>query len=156
MSKSFCSKIVPRTSAKRRLRGASRSPWLFLANWEQARRIEGKGEEKTILKNIKPAPAGGNFTIQANAFKECAKLATLVLPELKGKDSDNKLVIEKDAFCGCGALRTVVALCDKAEFTGNPFASSPEHLTFVCKKDSDVARFARENGYRSVYVEQSV
>ncbi len=116
--------------------------------------------DKATLKNLTLAPAGGNFTIQANAFKDCAKLATLVLPKVEGKnndnndDSDKKLVIEKDAFCGCGALRTVVALCDKAEFTGNPFASSPEHLTFVCKKDSDVARFARENGYRSVYVEQ--
>ncbi|MDE6705582.1 MAG: leucine-rich repeat domain-containing protein [Treponemataceae bacterium] len=105
--------------------------------------------EQSVLKNVKLASATGDFTIQANAFKDCAKLATLVLPKL---DDKHKLVIEKDAFCGCRALRTVVALCDKISFTGNPFADSPEHLTFVCKEDSEVARFARENSYRSAYV----
>lgn len=105
--------------------------------------------EKSVLKNVKLASATGNFTIQANAFKDCAKLATLVLPKV---DDKHKLVIEKDAFCSCGALRTVVAICDKADFTDNPFTDSPKHLTFICKENSDVARFARENGYRSVYV----
>ena len=104
---------------------------------------------KSVLKNVKLVSAGDDFTIQANAFKDCAKLATLVLPQV---DDEHKLVIEKDAFSGCNSLRTVVALCDKADFTGNPFADSPEHLTFVCKENSEVARFARENGYRSVYV----
>ncbi|MDE5613763.1 MAG: leucine-rich repeat domain-containing protein [Treponemataceae bacterium] len=110
----------------------------------------GKDEaiEQSVLKNLTLASATGDYTIQANAFKDCAKLATLVLPQVPS----GKLIIEKDAFCGCRALRTVVALCDKADFTGNPFANSPEHLTFVCKKDSETARFARENGYRSVYV----
>lgn len=106
--------------------------------------------EKSVLKNVTLAPATGNFTIQANAFKDCAKLATLVLPKV---DDKHKLVIEKDAFFGCGALRTVVAIYGEIDVTGNPFADSPEHLTFVCKKDSGVARFARENGYRSVYVD---
>ncbi|MDE7292048.1 MAG: leucine-rich repeat domain-containing protein [Treponemataceae bacterium] len=108
----------------------------------------GKDEtiEQSVLKNLKLASATGDYTIQVNAFKDCAKLATLVLPQVGGT-----LVIEKDAFCGCRTLRTVVALCDKADFTGNPFADSPEHLTFVCKENSEVARFARENGYRSVY-----
>lgn len=107
-------------------------------------------KEKSILKNLALTTANGDFTIQANAFKDCAKLATLVLPKV---DDDHKLVIEKDAFCGCGSLRTVVALCDTIDFTGNPFADSPEHLTFVCKENSEVARFARENGYRSMYVD---
>ena len=102
---------------------------------------------KSVLKNVKLASTDGDYTIQANAFKDCAKLATLVLPQV-----DGTLVIEKDVFSGCRALRTVVALCDKISFTGNPFADSPEHLTFVCKEDSEVARFARENGYRSAYV----
>lgn len=103
---------------------------------------------KSVLKNVKLASAGGDFTIQANAFKDCAKLTTLVLPQVPS----GKLIIEKDAFCGCRALRTVVALCDKADFTDNPFADSHEHLTFVCKENSEVAHFARENGYRSAYV----
>lgn len=89
-----------------------------------------------------------DYVIQANVFKGYGKLTTLALPKAKGT-----LTIEKDAFRDCGALRTAVALCDKIDFTGNPFADAPEHLTFVCKKDSCVARFARENGYRSVYVD---
>lgn len=105
--------------------------------------------EKSVLKNVTLASASDDYTIQANAFKDCAKLTTLVLPKV----TSGNLTIEKDAFCGCGALRTVVAICDdKVDFTGNPFADSPKHLTFICKENSDVARFARENGYRSVYV----
>ena len=102
---------------------------------------------KNTIKNLKLASTSSAYDIQANAFKDCAKLATLVLPQVSGT-----LTIEKDAFSGCGALRTVVAICDKVDFTANPFADSSEHLTFICKENSDVARFARENGYRSVYV----
>lgn len=113
----------------------------------------GKDEviKNATLKNLTIAPTDNNYTIQVNAFKGCGKLTTLVLPS--PKDGNSKLVIEKDAFFGCGALRTVVAIYGEIDVTGNPFADSPEHLTFVCKKDSGVARFARENGYRSVYVD---
>lgn len=107
-------------------------------------------KEQALIKNLKLASADGDYVIQTNAFKGCGKLTTLVLPS--PKDGNSKLVIEKDAFFGCGALRTVVAIYGEINVTGNPFADSPEHLTFVCKKDSGVARFARENGYRSVYV----
>ncbi|MBD5426473.1 MAG: leucine-rich repeat protein [Treponema sp.] len=106
-------------------------------------------KEKSILKNLTLASARGDYIIQSNAFKDCAKLATLVLPKV---DDNHKLVIENDAFCACGSLRTVVALCDTIDFTSNPFAEEAEHLTFICKENSGVARFARENGYRSVYV----
>ena len=111
----------------------------------------GKDEaiEQSVLKNLTLASTTGDYTIQANAFKDCAKLTTLVLPELTGLCTT--LTIKECAFCGCRALRTVVAICDKISFTGNPFANSPEHLTFVCKENSEMARFARENGYRSVY-----
>ena len=109
------------------------------------------GKDKTdngsVLNNLNPNSITGDYTIQANAFKDCSKLTTVVLPEIAGT-----LTIERDAFAGCKALRTVLALCDKSNFTENPFADCPEHLTFVCKEDSAVARFARENGYRSVYV----
>ena len=106
-------------------------------------------DETSSLKNLTPASADGDFTIQVNAFNGCGSLTTLVLPKV---DDNHKLVIENDAFCACGALRTVVALCDTIDFTGNPFAEEAEHLTFICKENSGVARFARENGYRSVYV----
>lgn len=105
---------------------------------------------KSILKNLALATARDDYVIQANAFNGCESLTTLVLPKV---DDTHKLVIENDAFCGCGSLRTVVAICDKIDFTGNPFAEEAEHLTFICKRDSDVARFAREYSYKIVYVD---
>lgn len=88
-----------------------------------------------------------DFIIQKDAFKNCSKLETVILPQSK------KMIIEKDAFSGCESLRTVVALCDEIDFTENPFADCPEYLTFVCRKNSKIDRFARENDYRSIYVE---
>ena len=113
---------------------------------------KGKKEiETSILKNVKLASAADdNLTIQTNAFKGCSSLTTLILPKVNGNKT---LTIEKDAFSGCEKLRAVVAICDEAVFTENPFSGCPAHLTFVCEKGSDVARFARENGYRSVYVD---
>ena len=105
-------------------------------------------ESDSTLKNASPASVRGDFTIQTNAFKGCSSLTTLILPEISGT-----LTIEKDAFSSCEKLRSVVAICDEAVFTGNPFSGCPARLTFVCDKDSKVARFARENGYRSVYVD---
>lgn len=104
-----------------------------------------------------------DFTVQKDAFKNCSKLETVILPEIKKVefkrkgskkvDEAKKLIIEKDAFSGCESLRTVVALCDEIDFTENPFADCPEYLTFVCRKNSKIDRFARENDYRSIYVE---
>ena len=108
---------------------------------------EDKKIETSPLKNVKPASAA-DFTIQTNAFKGCSSLTTLILPQINGT-----LTIEKDAFSGCEKLRAVVADCGNADFIGNPFSGCPEHLTFVCKKNSKVDRFARENDYRSVYVD---
>ncbi len=88
-----------------------------------------------------------DFTVQKDAFKNCSKLETVILPQSK------KMIIEKDAFSGCESLRTVVALCDEIDFTENPFADCPEYLTFVCRKNSKIDRFARENDYRSIYLE---
>ena len=107
---------------------------------------DGDKQATSPLKNVKPVSAA-NFTIQTNAFKGCSSLTTLVLPEIGGT-----LTIEKDAFSGCEKLRAVVAICNETDFTENPFSGCPAHLTFVCKKDSKVDRFARENGYRSVHV----
>lgn len=90
-----------------------------------------------------------NFTIQSNAFKNCSELTTVILPTIS---NPSKLIIEKDAFSGCENLRTVVAICDEIDFTENPFEDCPSGLTFICRKDSQIARFARENGYRSINV----
>ena len=87
-----------------------------------------------------------NFTIEKDAFKNCSKLETVILPECK------TLIIEKDAFSGCESLRTVVACCDNIDFTDNPFADCSEDLTFVCNKNSKVERFAREHNFRSIWL----
>ncbi len=105
----------------------------------------------SCIRGIKLTEVSENFTIQKDAFKGCGVLDTVILPKIK---SGTKVVIEKDAFAGCDSLRTVVLVTEEGSdisFTENPFADCSEHLTFVCKKDSAVERFARENGYRSVY-----
>ena len=109
----------------------------------------GKDDPAGNLRNLKLSDVERDFTIQAGAFKGCSGLATLVLPKVP---KEHTLVIEKDAFFGCESLRTVVAICGKIAFTGNPFDGCSDHLTFVCEENSEVERFARENGYRSVCV----
>lgn len=102
------------------------------------------------IKNISQTENfAGNFTIQSNAFKNCSALTTVIFPTMSNL---SKLIIEKDAFSGCENLRTVVAICDDIDFTENPFEDCPADLTFICRKNSQVAKFVRENGYRSINV----
>ena len=86
-----------------------------------------------------------NFIIQTSAFSGCENLHTVVFPKC------SKLVIEKSAFENCSSLRTVVAFVDEISFTENPFEECPKELIFVCSKDSEIERFARENGYGIIY-----
>lgn len=87
-----------------------------------------------------------DFTIQTLAFSGCENLRTVIFPKC------SKLIIEKSAFENCYSLRTVVAVADEISFTENPFEDCPKELTFVCKENSKVERFARENEYRIIYV----
>ena len=86
-----------------------------------------------------------NFIIQTSAFSGCKNLHTVVFPKC------SKLTIEKSAFANCSSLRTVVAFVDEISFTENPFEECPKELIFVCSKDSEIERFARENGYGIIY-----
>ncbi len=106
-----------------------------------------KGEEN-FLKGLKlnKLPKGKEFSVETLAFSGCVNLHTVIFPNC------GTLKIEKNAFSDCKELRTVVAIAEEIDFTENPFTDCPEYLTFVCKKDSAVEKFARENGYRSVYV----
>lgn len=100
-------------------------------------------------------PTVDRLTIQHGAFKNCSKLQTVVFPLLKdldGNSVDNKIIIEKDAFEGCNSLRVVVALSSKLKITENPFEDCPNDLVFICNSNSEVAQFARENGYRYIDV----
>lgn len=86
-----------------------------------------------------------NFTVEAFSFSGCENLSTVVFPNC------SKITIEKFAFENCSSLRTIVVLAEEISFTDNPFEDCPSDLVFICKKDSTVERFARENGY-IVYV----
>lgn len=87
-----------------------------------------------------------NFTVEAFSFSGCENLTTVVFPKC------SKLTIEKFAFENCSSLRTIVVLAEEISFTDNPFEDCPSDLVFICKEDSTVERFARENGYGIVYV----
>ena len=105
-------------------------------------------EDKNSEQSIKTKDSLENgFTVQTSAFVNCENLHTVVFPKC------GTLKIEKKAFSGCESLRTVVAFSENIDFTENPFEGCPRELVFVCSKDSAVERFARENGYRSVYVQ---
>lgn len=86
-----------------------------------------------------------DFNVQTAAFSGCKSLHTVVFPKC------SKLIIEKSSFENCSSLRTIVAFADKISFTENPFEECPKELTFVCSKDSEIERFARENGYGIIY-----
>lgn len=101
-------------------------------------------DKDSTIKGLKFNQKVDSFVIETKAFSGCKQLHTVVLPECK------KLIIEKDAFKDCKELRTIVCSCKKISFTENPFADCLESLVFVGKKNSDLKRFARENGYRYV------
>lgn len=84
--------------------------------------------------------------IQTHSFKNCLKLHTVIFPKVK------EIIIEKEAFAGCESLRTVVLIANKVTFTENPFYDCKKDLCFVCNKNSSVDKFARENGFRTIYV----
>lgn len=104
-------------------------------------------ERQNTVSKQKSEKFSTEFNVQASAFANCENLHTIVFPKC------NTLKIEKNAFSGCESLRTVVAFSENIDFTENPFEGCPRELVFVCSKDSAVERFARENGYRSVYVQ---
>lgn len=85
------------------------------------------------------------LTIQSKAFYNCSKLLTVILPDNKN------VIIEKDAFMGCTSLRTVVFGSGKAEIHDQSFIGC-NNVSFVCPKDSDAERFAREHGIKIINV----
>lgn len=98
------------------------------------------------IKGVEIYDAQSDFAIETSAFAGCDSLHTVILPKCK------TLKIEKNVFLECSSLRTVVALPEEIEFTENPFRDCPKDLTFVCKSNSYVERFARENGYGYINV----
>ena len=90
-----------------------------------------------------------NISIQYHAFKDCENLHTIVLPEF------SSIEIEKQAFENCKNIRSVV-LVEKDEKSNVSISdeafSNCSDITFICKKDGKVARYAREHNFRIVSI----
>lgn len=95
---------------------------------------------------------GKTLSVQYQAFKECAKLHTVVFPEIK---KGATIRIEKESFLNCYELRSVILIGNGTfEISEDAFSGcDTKKLVFVCTKDSIVEQFARENGYRWVNVQ---
>lgn len=81
--------------------------------------------------------------IQYQAFKDCAKLHTVIFPKI---ETNKRLVIEKEAFSGCTALRTVVIPCDQnaeVQISDDAFYGL-NNVVFVTENPC-VEQFAREH-----------
>lgn len=92
-----------------------------------------------------------SLAIQYRAFKDCENLHTVVLPKF------NSLIIEKDSFVNCKNLRTIVLLendeTSSVSISEEAFSNCND-ITFICKKDGKVARFARENNFKVVVIDE--
>lgn len=121
------------------------SYWPFnavvIAKTEQSSK-DKKDKEKDKEEEI---PNTDKLTIQTKAFYNSSKLHTVIFPD------DKNIAIEKDAFTGCPALRTVVFGSGKAEIHDQSFIGC-NNVSFVCPKDSDAERFAREYGIKIINV----
>ncbi len=96
------------------------------------------------------------ITIQYHAFKDCENLHTVVLPKF------NSLIIEKEAFANCKNLRSIV-LMENVVSTGSTTESvsiseeafsNCSDLNFICIKDGKIARYARENNFKVVAIDE--
>ncbi len=108
-----------------------------------------KSKDKTIY--IKKKPKIKSITIQYHAFKDCENLHTVVFPKFKF------LTIEKEAFANCKNLRTIVLVendkTSSVSISEEAFSNCSD-LNFICKKDEKVARFARENKFKVVAIDE--
>ena len=123
------------------------SYWPFnavvIAKTEQSSK-DKKDKDKNKDKD-KEKDKEGSLSIQTKAFYNCSKLHSVIFPD------DKIITIEKDAFTGCTALRAVVFGSGKAEIRGQSFIGC-NNVSFVCPKDSDAERFAREYGIKIINV----
>lgn len=90
-----------------------------------------------------------SISIQYHAFKDCENLHTIVLPEF------SSISIEKEAFENCKNIRSVVLIENdeksNVSISDEAFSNCAD-ITFICKKDGKVARYAREHNFRIVSI----
>ena len=89
-------------------------------------------------------------SVHFHGFKNCEKLHTVIFPK------NCKVTIEKEAFIGCKNLRTVVLPDGDTDIASDAFTGcDKDRVVFVTAGDEkcNTARFARENGFRCVGVD---
>lgn len=100
------------------------------------------------IKNLLPVN-NISISIQYHAFKDCENLHTIVLPEF------SSIEIEKEAFESCKKIRSVVLVENdensNVSISDEAFSNCAD-ITFICKKDGKVARYAREHNFRIVSI----
>lgn len=99
------------------------------------------------IKNLLPVK-NISISIQYHAFKDCENLHTIVLPEF------SSISIEKEAFENCKNIRSVVLIENEESnvFISDEAFSNCADITFICKKNGKVARYAREHNFRIVSI----
>lgn len=103
---------------------------------------------KNDVMDIKNLLQVNNISIQYHAFKDCEYLHTIVLPEF------SSISIEKEAFENCKNIRSVVLIENEesnVSISDEAFSNCTD-ITFICKKDGKVARYAREHNFRIVSI----
>lgn len=113
--------------------------------WQESKNESSEKSQETG--SIKGVEISGLSTliVQHAAFKNCSKLQTVILPK-----STDKITIEKEAFAGCGSLRTVVFYGSwNVDISDDAFLGC-SNITFLCIYGSSAERYAREHGFRIV------
>lgn len=101
------------------------------------------------IKNLLPVK-NISISIQYHAFKDCENLHTIVLPKF------SSISIEKEAFENCKNIRSVVLVENKksnVSISDEAFSNCTD-ITFICKKNGKVARYAREHNFRIVSINE--
>lgn len=111
-----------------------------------------KSENLDISKVVSTgSTTADKITIQYHAFKDCENLHTVVLPKF------NLLIIEKEAFVNCKNLRTIVLLendeTSSVSISEEAFSNCSD-LNFICSKGGKIARYARENNFKVVAIDE--
>ncbi|MCQ2604383.1 MAG: leucine-rich repeat domain-containing protein [Spirochaetia bacterium] len=105
--------------------------------------LDGEGNSDGTASSISNSNGKNDITIQYRAFYNCAKLHTVIFPDIAAR---KKIDIRKDAFTGCTELRTVVFGTGAVKIDDEAFIGCNK-VCFVCPQNSKAERFAREHGF---------
>lgn len=117
----------------------------FINSNEVSRSSEDEIDKKVFIGKEEEIQCTDELVFQAKAFYNCSKLHTVILPNAKN------ITIEKDAFSGCTALRTVVFGLGVVKIHDQSFVGCT-NVRFVCLSGSTADKFAREQKIKVINV----